>query len=230
MAEKKNIVIKLRFPKGQIPKEMAPVAPKMITEWNYKRIALALGGVVALGLAIHFFFTNRQQAQESIKPATAVTSVPSNALPNPSTATAIAPVTPQPPPVAVVTAPSVQPTPAQATATTDNNVVRAQLAPLIVDSEPVGEFSLPLKSSEKKPIPVNFFVELTNMKGKTVHHEWLLNGKLISQKTVNISDSKWRTASRQLIEYTTNSNWVVRLVDDGGKVLIEKTFTVVLAK
>ena len=66
------------------------------------------------------------------------------------------------------------------------------------------------------------------MKGKTVYHEWLLNGDLVSRKKVNISADTWRTASKQVISYTMNNDWVVRLVDESGNKLVEKSFNLEL--
>ena len=65
------------------------------------------------------------------------------------------------------------------------------------------------------------------MKGRTVFHEWLLDGKLITRKKVNISDDFWRTSSRQLFAYTARTNWKARLVDEKGQVLNEIPFNVI---
>ncbi|SJM89768.1 conserved hypothetical protein [Crenothrix polyspora] len=211
MAEKKSIVIKLKYPTGQLPGKKIP-APKTITEWNYKRIAFALGGISAVvALIVHF----------------------SSATPEKATAAKVA-ATPSTAPVTIANVPTIASEVAQKQNTGaelfKKNVLRTQLAPKIVDSEPVGEVNLPLKAGEKTPVPVYYFAELADMKGKTIYHEWLLDDKVISRKTVNISDNTWRTSSRQMVAYTTNSNWTVRLVDDTGQVLSEKKFTVILRK
>ncbi len=65
------------------------------------------------------------------------------------------------------------------------------------------------------------------MKGRTVFHEWLLDGKLITRKKVNISDDSWRTSSRQLFAYTSKTNWLARLVDENGRILNEIQFNVI---
>ncbi len=206
MAEKKSIVIKLKYPTGQMPGKKIP-APKTVTEWNYKRIAFAVGGIAALAaLAMYFFSSDPQK--------TAVGKVASVPVANNAP---------------VITSEVVQKKDT-ATEASKKKVIRVQLTSKIVNSEPVGEISLPLKAGEKKPVPVYFFAELADMKGQTVYHEWLLDDKLISKKTVNISDKTWRTSSRQMIAYTTNSNWAVRLVDEKGQVLNEKKFTVILDK
>jgi Protein of unknown function (DUF2914) len=209
MAEKKNIVIKLKFPKGALPEKKAS-NPKMITEWNYTRIIVALIGVAAvIGLALHFLSAQPPKMTENKQKPEAITEIISHSQ------NIAAPAT-------------------QVENTGDEvlkkKILRAQLTAKIVNSEPVGELSIPVKAGEKAPVLVYFFAELADMKGKTIYHEWLLEDKLISKKLVNISDKTWRTSSRQMVAYTTNSNWTVRLVDEAGMVLTEKKFTVVSDK
>ena len=87
---------------------------------------------------------------------------------------------------------------------------------------------MPLKLSKDKATSVFYFVELTGMKGQTVYHEWLLDGKLITRKKVHITDDdKWRTFSRQLFAYNSQNNWTARLVDETGRVLNEIPVNVV---
>jgi hypothetical protein len=57
------------------------------------------------------------------------------------------------------------------------------------------------------------------MKNHDVYHEWLLDGKLITRKKVNISNDIWRTSSRQLFVHNVKTNWTVRLVDESGQIL-----------
>ncbi|WP_394754815.1 DUF2914 domain-containing protein [Crenothrix sp.] len=211
MAEKKTIVIKLKYPTGQVAGKKIP-PPKIITQWNYKRIAFAVMGIAALvALVMYFFFTPPEKAPVAKELATQSTTS-----------------------VAVANAPTLSTDVSQkqdaGAEPLKKKVIRTQLTPKIVDSEPAGEISLPLKAGEKTPVPIYYFAELADMKGKTIYHEWLLDDKIISKKTVNISDNTWRTSSRQMVAYTTNSNWTVRLVDDKGQVLTEKKFTVILDK
>lgn len=204
MAEKKSIVIKLKYPipgAAKLPDE-DNLTPKTVTIWNIKRIMLALGGVIVTVSAIvyfYFFYSPNIAANKTVALPTAhsIVNVAKNDI---------------------------------AQEEPKKKVVRTQLTYKIVDSEPVGEIRPPIAADKKHPISVYYFAELVNMKGATVHHEWLLDDKLISKKTINISDHTWRTSSRQAITYTTNSNWTVKLVDDSGNTLSEKKFTVILKK
>lgn len=107
-------------------------------------------------------------------------------------------------------------------------VVRAQLTHEIRKSEPVDKIALPLKIAKKETLWIYYFIELKGMKGKVVFHEWWLNGELISRKKVNISADPWRTASKQVITYTTNNDWIVRVVDESRNKLAEQSFNLEL--
>lgn len=198
MADKKNIVIKVKYPTpGKMP-ENDISAPKMITEWNVKRIVITAAGLVFV-LAALFYFLNQDQDRQDTG----------------STISAVAP--PE------ISAKS----PIQPATAVDKQAPRAQLTTGIINNEPVDELSFPLKISKKGSTWIYYFVELKAMKGKTVYHEWLLDGLLISRKKVNISDELWRTSSRQVFKYTSENNWTVRLVDEAGEVLNEKHFNVI---
>lgn len=196
MADKKNIVIKVKYPTSASMPEHAVSSPKTITVWNVKRILIALAGI-ALMLTSVFYLTNKDtQNTESDKPP------------------AIAPEISAKP----VTEPKIE---------ANNHVSRAVLSFKVINSEPVDEITLPLKISKKGSTWIYYFVELKGMNGKTVYHEWLLDGVLISRKKVNISNDIWRTSSRQVFKYTSDNNWTVRLVDETGEIINEKHFNVI---
>ena len=194
MEDKKNIVIKLKYPSSSIKAEHDV---HRVTEWNIKRIALALAGVVALVIGL-LFFIKPKTPEPGLQTQAAVPERPVNA-------------------------------PVNAEITVNGaNISRALLTFEIKHNEPVGEISLPLKLNKNKPTSVFYFVELTGMKDRTVYHEWLLDGKLITRKKVHITDNdKWRTFSRQLFADNARNNWIVRLVDESDRVLNEIPVNVV---
>jgi hypothetical protein len=201
MEDKKNIVIKLKYPASGKQAEPDVSASKVITEWNIKRIFLALLGVVLFILALFFLF----------KPDTQNTDLqPQAALPE------------------KIIKPPVKPEIENDKNTKINkNIIRALLTFKINNNEPVDEIILPLKLSKKKPTSIYYFVELTAMKGRTVYHEWLRDGALITRKKVHISNDNWRTSSRQLFAYSVKTNWTVRLVDETGQLLNEIPLNVI---
>lgn len=109
----------------------------------------------------------------------------------------------------------------------NNNVTRAVLTYSINNKEPAGdEVTQAVEVDGKKPTWVYYFTELKSMNGSKVYHEWLKNGVLDSRKELNISGDAWRTSSRKLFADTEKGNWTVRLVDEHGQLLNEKSFKV----
>src|SRR5450631_3302517 len=64
MEDKKNIVIKIKYPASGKQAEHDVSAPKMITKWNIKRILLALFGVVFFMAALFFLFKPNTQKSD----------------------------------------------------------------------------------------------------------------------------------------------------------------------
>ena len=174
---------------------------KVVTEWNIKRILLALLGVVLI-IVLLFYFIKRDTQKTDMQPKAA--SQPTATLPE-----------------------KIVNTPLNPKIEINKNIIRALLTFKINNNEPEGEIILPLKLSKKNSTSVYYFVELAAMKGRTVYHEWLLDGELITRKKVNISDDNWRTSSRQLFAYSNRTNWTVRLVNETGQLLNEIHFNVI---
>ncbi len=188
MEDKKNIVIKVKYPAAGKRAEHDVAVPKSVTQWDIKRILSALAGLVLVIAGLLYFMRDTEHADLQ----------PQVALPEKAVSTL-----------------------GKQKIEANKNIVRAQLALNINNNEPAGEISLPLKLSKKAPASVYYFVELAAMKGRTVYHEWLLDGELITRKKVNISDDNWRTSSRQLFAYNSRTHWTARLVDETGHVLNE---------
>ncbi len=55
MEDKKNIVIKVKYPTSDKKEEHEVSAPKIITEWNIKRILLALAAIIFLISGLLYF-------------------------------------------------------------------------------------------------------------------------------------------------------------------------------
>jgi Protein of unknown function (DUF2914) len=217
MSEKKNIVIKVKYPSPGTASAKSSSQPGVITEWNYQRIGFALGSVL-LALMAFFFFSgngdepvttdNTQLAVPKQQPETTVAQ--SEKLDADSK---------QAPPAKALEQPKFE---------SSKAVARAQLTSDINKNEPVDKLKLPLKIGKKETLWIYYFVELKGMKGKAVFHEWWLNGNLVSRKKVNISDETWRTASKQLITYTNYNDWIVRVVDESRNKLSETSFSLEL--
>lgn len=219
MSDKKNMVIKVRYPTSGKSPEEEDSAPRVITEWNFQRIGMVLAGLVLAGLLIHFF-TGVDKSEDDSK--NAETPVVAEALKEPESASADK-----------VNNTLVKPKPVQVNKketeiSSAGNVTRVQLTNAISKNEPVGKVVLPLKIGKKEKVGIYYFAELKGMKGKTIYHEWILNDNLVSRKKVNISADPWRTSSKQAIAYTMNNDWKVRLVDEAGNSLNEIAFNLEL--
>jgi hypothetical protein len=201
MEDKKNIVIKVKYPIAGKKAEQKESVSKVITEWNIKRILLALISVVLILVAL-FYFIKRDTHTTDLQPQATLPEKSVNSTVKPKIAS-------------------------NKNITISENIVRALLTFKINDNEPEGEITLPLKLSKNKSTSIYYFVELTAMKGHMVYHEWLLDGELITRKKVNISDDTWRTSSRQLFIYSIRTNWIARLVDETGQILNEIHFNVI---
>jgi Protein of unknown function (DUF2914) len=210
MSDKKNIVIKVKYLSPGKASDKTDVRSGMVSEWNFKRIGLVLGSLLLVFMAL-FYFTDSDDQQVN----TADNSNKQLSLPVP-------PVETKTQLDKVINAPE------QPKIDIDKVIVRAQLTHDIEKNEPVDKLKIPLKIGKNETLWIYYFVELKGMEGKAVYHEWWLNGNLVSRKKVNISDDPWRTASKQLITYTTNNDWIVRVVDDSRNKLTETNFNLEL--
>lgn len=216
MSEKKNMVIKVKYPTTGKFTETSGSAPNVITEWNVKRIGMTVAGLLLTALLVHKLTDtdNTEEIQKDIEqPSVAVQNQQLKPEANNKVATDV----------------HVQPQEANKSATDYSKaIVRAQLSNGINKNEPIGKVALPLKIGRKETIGIYYFAELKGMKGKTIYHEWLLNDNLVSRKKVNISADPWRTSSKQIISYTMNNDWKVRLIDEAGNHLSETVFNLEL--
>ncbi len=207
MSEKKNIVIKVKYPTSAQTKSGSLQSTSVTTQWNYQRIGLTLGSVIFILMALFYFVDNDKEQDKAAKTELTPPEQKTDQTGTPQNISA-----------------------SKTNLKPDNNkiIVRSELAGDIKKNEPVDAISLPLKIGKKETLWIYYFVEIKGMKGKAVYHEWLLNGDLVSRKKVNISADPWRTASKQMITFTTNNDWQVRLVDEAGNKLNEKSFNLEL--
>ncbi len=238
MTDKKNIVIKVKYPVSGKVAEIS--SPKRVTEWNVRRILVA-AGVLVLILAALFYFTNNDvqdndldmvsavdrqatppvevketenistQAGEKVSPS--VKSIKESNKINTQTAAGKEVI-------------KKQANKEQEHLEVNHNVSRASLTYKIDNKEPVGEVVRTIGINRKKPVWVYYFTELKAMKGKRVYHEWLKNGVMVSRQALVISGDSWRTSSRKLLSGSDKGSWAVRLVDEKGRLLNEKNFKV----
>ena len=212
MEDRKNIVIKVKYPTNG--KSKANVSqPKVIEQWDIKRIAIAAGGLlVFLIVLITVFFSGDDSAPNNESSSAIVNKAPATDVAKASTQNAVdKPV-------------SKAEQPAFKNIDYSKSVLRSTLTFAIKGNEPQGRVTSPLHLSKTKPVSVFYFAELNDMTGRTVYIEWLLEGDLITRKKVNISGDHWRMTSRQYLNDNIKTHWVVRVADDRGQVITQIPF------
>ncbi len=246
MTDKKNIVIKVKYPaSGRATEDYVPI-PQIITEWNVKRILLAVGVIVLILVALVYFIgkdtPDTDLGNSSVSPEAIVNTPEKQEVPQEITIIQ---------PVVDGTSNSVKPKKEKTDAievknvakkspnhklikeprqTKVNNVRRALLTYEINNKEPVGEVAGTVNVSQKKPALVYYYTELRKMNNRKVYHEWLKNDAVVSRQEMILSADRWRTSSHKLLADNDRGNWAVRLVDEDGQLLNEKIFKVNLIK
>ncbi|MCK9397653.1 MAG: DUF2914 domain-containing protein [Methylobacter sp.] len=247
MTDKRNIVIKVKYPVSG--KATENLAPKMITEWNVKRIFLAAGALVLIVAMLFYVINNGAQETGSDNTAAIVSATENPATPqvddkktgirsldtsNQTGAKAGSSVKSEKKlnetnkQTAGITKkqPNTKVNKDTVYSDLNHNVSRASLTYKIDNKNPVGEVVRAVDVSHTKPVWVYYFTELKSMKGMRVYHEWLKNGVIVSRQALVISGDSWRTSSRKLLSVSEKGNWAVRLADEKGRLLNEKKFKV----
>ncbi|MCX7102081.1 MAG: DUF2914 domain-containing protein [Methylobacter sp.] len=246
MADKRNIVIKVNYPvSGKVERHLAP---RIITEWNVKRIAFAAGAVILVLLSLIYFSNREGQKLESDNVVLALPEIKKEVSPPLDIKDSVIKNTESVRSLGSEVKPSVNPnkelshknkqTPGPESVKKSviekntkghdpiNNVTRSLLTYSVSNKEPAGEIAGTVKISGKKPTWIYYFTEIKAMKGGQVHHEWLKNGSRVSRQSIDILGDTWRTSSRKLLSEQDKGKWTVRMFDQTNRILSEKTFEV----
>lgn len=241
MSEKKSIVIKVKYPVAESRAGGVISGSQVVTEWNKKRILLALLGVILLLSSVYLIFSG----DDAVSSGSAVANSSEPLVDRVESAESSPPVSvPQIQPV--VTPVTVKPASRvneskkvlnKSIAATTNktikskvrlankSVVRAVITQQINNKEPGREIGKAI-AIDKEASWIYYFTELKQMKGQTVYHEWFKDNKRVSRYTLNIDADNWRTSSRKVLSASASGQWGVKLLDQNGNVLNEKSFKV----
>ena len=110
------------------------------------------------------------------------------------------------------------------------NISRARLAKGMKDKEPYGNVELPFLVNSEQAEGLFYFTEINNMKGNTVFHEWLKDGKSIYKRKIRIRGNRWRVSTSKLFNNKHTGEWQARTLDAQGKVLNKIDFLVTVNK
>ncbi|MGR8940611.1 MAG: DUF2914 domain-containing protein [Gammaproteobacteria bacterium] len=244
MTDSKNIVIKLKYEASDTKAGAASSQPKMVTEWNVRRIVGALGVVALLIAAPIYFFggdaeapsteTDKNAATQTASPAPAQT-MPSAQRQEPPAGTSLAHN--HTPPVGadaggahtahpVVAEPPLKSASPSSRTPKTGRVRRAALSYSIQNKEPAAPIGSSLSIINGKPVAVHYFTEVRGKTHQPLFHEWLKEGKLIYRHELNIAAERWRTSSQREFKSGDQGNWSARTVDEKGDILNQIQFSV----
>jgi len=220
---------------------MEDLHAEIITEWDVKKISIAvliLLLIVISGLAYYFLTSDKKGVQgHKIEHKSSL----ALAIKNNDQVKAVNKIKEKKPPlkpieiVKVETKPLLKPAvelqaavkiKKQPLEIKTANIKRGVLAQKTINKEPSGEVNLPFLVNKENARSITYFTELLNMKGNSVYHEWIMGGKLIYKRKINILGNRWRVSTRKLFTYASTGEWQVRVVSEQGDILHELSFSV----
>jgi type IV secretory pathway VirB10-like protein len=228
MTDSKNIVIKVKYTTPGAEAEPPASASRMVTEWNIKRIAGAVGVLMLLLISLSFLFISGK----SDRADTARTETVPNKTPVSQPSAREEELHPLPPVPSLSDSAQepAPPSPSQSAppAKTGHSgrIRRAALAYRIIGKEPAELIGTTVSIGGGKPVEVYYFTEVRGKAAQTLFHEWLKNGQTLMKQPMVIAAERWRTSSHRRLGPEDLGNWSVRTVDDKGNVMNEIHFSV----
>ena len=213
---------------------------EMITEWNFKRIFIALISILLVIIIPAYYFNS---SEKPLPPK-------SKTLPDVSIDTANFNINKEPNKISIlpvpvkviavenepkkeimalakkqpITKPQVKVVSTQQKVSA--NISRATLAKNIINLEPSGHINLPFIVTADKAEGFYYFTEIKNMQDKVIFHEWLYQGKSKYKRKFLIRGNRWRTSTSKLFNMGSIGEWQVRAVSQQGNILHEINFMV----
>lgn len=102
----------------------------------------------------------------------------------------------------------------------ETGVYRSTFTTAIEDKEPVSELDVIPSDTAK----VYFFTELRGLEGHTVTHRWEYSGETMAEVSFNIGADRWRTWSSKNMLPGWSGVWEVSVLDEGGNIMMQKSF------
>lgn len=104
------------------------------------------------------------------------------------------------------------------------NLSRVLLSTNIHNKEPVNELSSIVKGPADRAEKLYLFTQLDNSIGKIIEHQWWYQGKLLSSNKFTALGNRWRCYSSKNIATYQQGNWLLKVVDQKGKILSSINF------
>ncbi|KAF3977902.1 MAG: DUF2914 domain-containing protein [Methylococcales symbiont of Iophon sp. n. MRB-2018] len=235
MNEDNKVVLKINYQGARREKS----EPKMIQEWNTKRLWTALI-LLLMGFTVFFIYFFEGAAENS-----EVQKLPFDQPNNLVAATINLPAKvginsaeyidknmPEVKSMAIKTDINVQDKVIEVIKQSpkvlnDPRVARALLTRGMRNKEPIDNIGSFVTVNKSKATVVFYFTELVNMKGQIVFHQWFWKNKPIYAKKFKILGNRWRIATSKVIHSTVAGAWMVRVVDEKTQMLNEIKFKVI---
>ncbi len=244
MKTDKKISIKIKSKTEQRIMEEPKI--EMTTEWNIKRILIALLVLLIFIIIPGYYLNSLDQEEPALKDIqqsaiTTDTNIPikkkDKLVIKPSVVEVVEPLTDQaikPQEVQlkkeIIVSQEVKKiaqTPDESpSAQLHPNISRAGLATSMKDKEPYGDIELPFLVNSEQAKGLFYFTEINNMKGNIVFHEWLKEGDSIYKRKIKIRGNRWRVSTSKLFNNKHVGEWQARTLDQQGKVLNKIDFMV----
>jgi len=106
-------------------------------------------------------------------------------------------------------------------------IARANLSLSIKKDEPGRALNHSIVMPEKGIIKVILFTEMNDIRGRTLFHEWYLNGKRQARVRIPVNVSHQKSFSSKFINQQMLGQWLVKVVDENGEPYILADFEVV---
>ena len=104
-----------------------------------------------------------------------------------------------------------------------DNVARSAFTSGVENREPIDKVGQLTNDKEK----VYFFTEIKGMAGHTVTHRWEHGGDVKAEVSFKVGSDRWRIWSSKNLQPSWVGEWIVTVLDDEGKTLVEESMAYV---
>lgn len=105
------------------------------------------------------------------------------------------------------------------------NIVRTQLATRREGLEPANSIDDKVKARDRGAVRVYYFNELHGLKGRTVTHQWVHNGKVYAKVEAEVKGNAWRMYSSKALNSSMTGEWEINVTDEQGNTLATRNFS-----
>lgn len=105
------------------------------------------------------------------------------------------------------------------------NIVRTQLATRREGLEPANSVDNKVQARDRGAVRVYYFNELHGLKGRTVTHQWIHNGKVYANVEAEVKGNAWRMYSSKALNSTMTGEWKINVTDEQGNTLATRSFS-----